>query len=118
MITNPFCFFQGTLFYRRLSKKNFENVDVVNVETLKITSRTQFVLPHSREICNVIFSDGEALNIITTKDVRQRHLSVNNYTHIINSFTFRKPFSSSNCKRARVPALTCPLNWQGNRFVP
>lgn len=61
--------FQNTLYYRRLSKKNFDNVDVVNVDTLKITGRTQFVLPPSREICNVIFSDGEALNIISTKDV-------------------------------------------------
>lgn len=62
-------FLQNTLYYRRVSKRNFENVDVVDVNTLKITSRTQFILPSAKEICNVIFSDGEALNIICTKDV-------------------------------------------------
>lgn len=40
----------------------------MNVDTLKIIGRTQFALPPSREICNAIFSDGDFLNIISTKD--------------------------------------------------
>lgn len=64
-------YFQNNLYYRRLSKKNFDNVDVVDVNTLRIIGRTQFTLSSSRDICNVIFSDGEALNVICTKDVSE-----------------------------------------------
>lgn len=56
-------------------------------ETLKIVSRTQFVLPSAREICNVILSDGEALYIICTKDkdvsISQPHF-VSNYPNALH----------------------------------
>lgn len=81
---------QNTLHYRRLSKKNFENVDVVNVDTLKITGRTQFVLPPSRETCNVIFSDGECLNLISTKDVSALQLSLDDTSRDVALTHFRR----------------------------
>lgn len=52
-----------------MSKRNFENVDVVHKDKLKISSRTQLASSPSRETCNVIFADGDTLNIINTKDV-------------------------------------------------
>lgn len=75
------------MYYRRLSKKNYDNIDVVNTETLKITKRIPFTMASSRDVCNLVFADGDSLNAIcTSKDVRWKLIEYIRYKSYLFNF--------------------------------
>uniref|UniRef100_A0A1B0GP35 PHR domain-containing protein n=1 Tax=Phlebotomus papatasi TaxID=29031 RepID=A0A1B0GP35_PHLPP len=60
---------KNTLYYRRLSKRNFDNVLIVDTEKLAVVESVHLAVGQGKDIQSILFSDGESLNVLcTTKD--------------------------------------------------
>ncbi|XP_055684525.1 E3 ubiquitin-protein ligase highwire isoform X1 [Lutzomyia longipalpis] len=60
---------KNTLYYRRLSKRNFDNVLIVDTEKLAVVESVHLNVGQGKDIQSILFSDGESLSVLcTTKD--------------------------------------------------
>ncbi|GAB0089308.1 E3 ubiquitin-protein ligase highwire [Sergentomyia squamirostris] len=60
---------RNILYYRRLSKRNFDNILIIDTDKLAVVESVHLNLGQGKDSHSILFSDGESLNVLcTTKD--------------------------------------------------